>query len=76
LILVSTDEEDSENEAQCLYYRHSFSEDTIEEKWVCCTKRWEWCLEECAGEREDWTHFTWSDCLDSWNDLCDISFKL
>jgi hypothetical protein len=38
LILVSTDEEDSDNDAQCQYCRHFFSEDEKGEKWVRCTK--------------------------------------
>jgi hypothetical protein len=32
LILVSTDEEDSENDAQCMYCKHFFSEDKRGEK--------------------------------------------
>jgi hypothetical protein len=55
LILVSTDEEKSENEAQCLHCRHYFSEGKRGRKWVRCTKCCEWCHGECAGEREDWT---------------------
>jgi hypothetical protein len=64
LMLVSTDEEDSENDAQCLYCRYFFSEDKRGEKWVCCTKCDELCHEECAGEREDWTYFTCGNCID------------
>jgi hypothetical protein len=65
LILVSTDEEESKNDAQCVYCKHFFSEDKRGEKWLRCTKSYEWCHEECAGEREDWTHFTCIDCLDN-----------
>jgi hypothetical protein len=64
LILVSTDEEDSENDAQCLYCKYFFSEDKRGEKWVRCTKCYGRC-HECASGREDWTHFTCSDCLDN-----------
>jgi hypothetical protein len=56
LILVSTDEEDSENDAQYLNCKHLFSEDKRGEKWVRCTKCYEWCHEEWAGEHEDRTH--------------------
>jgi hypothetical protein len=52
LILVGTNEEDSENDAQCLYCKHFFSEDKRGEKWVRCTKCYGRC-HECASERED-----------------------
>jgi hypothetical protein len=62
LILVSTDEEDHENEAPCSYYRHFFSENKRGEKWARCTKCCEGCHEECAGEREDWAQLTCTEC--------------
>jgi hypothetical protein len=54
--------------------RHFFSENRRGEKWVRCTKCYKWHHEECAGKREDWTQFIFSDSLDIYTDLY-ISFK-
>jgi hypothetical protein len=63
LNLMSTDEEDSEKEAQFLEYGHFFSEDKRGKKWKLCTKFWERCLGECTGHVEAWTDFIFSDFL-------------
>jgi hypothetical protein len=64
-MLISTDEEGSENDAQCLYYRHFFSEAKGEKNgYAAQNVACEWCHEECAGESEDWIYFTCGDCLD------------
>ncbi|KAF9794871.1 hypothetical protein SFRURICE_005106 [Spodoptera frugiperda] len=48
-ILVSTDEEDSDNDdAECPVCHKCFSEDKKGEKWIRCTKCFQWIHEDCA----------------------------
>ncbi|XP_073975188.1 uncharacterized protein [Rhodnius prolixus] len=49
--LVSTDDDDSsdEDDTPCFIWEKSFSEDKRGEKWVQCTKCFNWCHELCAS---------------------------
>ena len=45
--LTETDEENSDKEAECLYYSRMCSRDRRKEKWIKRTKWYKWCHEEC-----------------------------
>ncbi|CAH0721624.1 unnamed protein product, partial [Brenthis ino] len=48
-ILVSTDEEDSDNDdAECPVCQKRFSQDIHGEKWIRCTKCFQWMHEDCV----------------------------
>jgi hypothetical protein len=45
---IETDE-DSDNDAECLYCSELYSRDRCGKKWIKCTKCYKWCHEECSG---------------------------
>ncbi|PSN38553.1 hypothetical protein C0J52_14817 [Blattella germanica] len=47
---VSTDNEDSDNDANCPLCGKPYSADKMGEKWIKCTKCFEWCHEMCSSE--------------------------
>jgi len=49
---VSTDDEDSEDDAQCPMCGKSYSEDKRGEKWISCTKCFQWFHETCSSESD------------------------
>ncbi|KAJ4435306.1 hypothetical protein ANN_17916 [Periplaneta americana] len=62
-VYISTDNEDSEDDAECPYCNGKFSCDKRGEKWIVCTKCGIWCHEECSGE-DDYKSFICVYCLE------------
>ncbi|KAJ4450503.1 hypothetical protein ANN_01930 [Periplaneta americana] len=62
-VYISTDNEDSEDDAECPYCNGKFSCDKRGEKWIVCTKCGIWCHEECSGE-DDYRSFICVYCLE------------
>ncbi|KAG8271645.1 hypothetical protein J6590_058449 [Homalodisca vitripennis] len=47
-LMVSTDEQDSEDDCECPYCNQSFLTNRKGEKWITCTKCRVWCHEQCS----------------------------
>ncbi|CAH2092167.1 unnamed protein product [Euphydryas editha] len=63
-ILVSFDEEDSDdNDAECLVCQKFFSQDTKGEKWIRCTKCFQWMHEDCV--ENPGVNFTCAFCFEN-----------
>ncbi|KAJ4434735.1 hypothetical protein ANN_23303 [Periplaneta americana] len=63
-VYISTDNEDSEDDAECPYCNGKFSCDKRGEKWIVCKKCGIWCHEECPGE-DDYKSFICVYCLEA-----------
>lgn len=49
---VSTDNKDSEDDAECSICGKPYSSDKMGEKWIQCTKCFKWCHELCSSDND------------------------
>lgn len=59
--LVSTDDEDSAEECDCIYCGHAYKHDTRGEQWIRCTRCLRWAHELCA-DSDNWKTYVCDTC--------------